>query len=233
MKKTPTETESFVHDPNPQEVYDAFNTWIFSTDKKLVAKLYSKFHFLEMVQDIPGDIAELGVFKGSGMAAWMKAQEVLSDAWRTVWGFDIFDASQLSKSLSGQDRSMMDSLFDSRRFDPNNYEEYLKNVLPTLSVTPFQIVKGDVRATLREVLQRSPGLRFSLVNFDLDVAEPTEIALDLIWPRLVPGGILIFDEYAIPEWSESNAVDAFVERHELPIKTTGLQFPSAYVQKPS
>ncbi len=42
------------------------------------------------------------------------------------------------------------------------------------------------------------GLRFSFVHLDLDLPEGTRAALEFFHPRLVPGGILLGDDYADP-----------------------------------
>ena len=62
----------FIHDLQTQEFYDSYNKFIFADDSKVFNKLASKFFFLGLAQKIPGEIVELGVFKGSGMAGWLK-----------------------------------------------------------------------------------------------------------------------------------------------------------------
>jgi hypothetical protein len=47
----------------------------------------------------------------------------------------------------------------------------------------------------------------------------------------VRGGVLIFDEYAINEWTESIAVDQFVNEFGLELKRTQYEAPSAYIIK--
>jgi hypothetical protein len=47
--------------------------------------------------------------------------------------------------------------------------------------------------TLPVFLQKNPGFRASLINFDLDTEEPTYFALEQFWDRLVVGGMLVFD----------------------------------------
>ena len=94
------------------------------------------------------------------------------------------------------------------------------------------MIKGDVTETLKDYLDKNPGFRVSIANFDLDVQEPTEVCLNLLWDRIVPGGILVFDEYGFNEWTESNAVDNFVKDKNMMIHTTKYYAPSAYVVKP-
>jgi hypothetical protein len=65
----------------------------------------------------------------------------------------------------------------------------------------------------------------------MDTEDPTYFALEQLWERLVVGGVLIFDEYAINEWTESDAVDRFVSEKNLQLKSTNLASPSAYIIK--
>ena len=53
------------------------------------------------------------------------------------------------------------------------------------------------------------GFRISLLHCDLDVYEPTLNTLETAWPRIVPGGLVVFDEYAVEDWGESDAADEF------------------------
>jgi hypothetical protein len=41
------------------------------------------------------------------------------------------------------------------------------------------------------------GRRFSFVHLDLDLAEGTASALEFFYPRLLPGGIVIGDDYGL------------------------------------
>lgn len=49
--------------------------------------------------------------------------------------------------------------------------------------------------------------RFSFVHLDMDLAQSTREALEFFYPRLVPGGILLGDDYNLPEVRE--AFEAF------------------------
>jgi hypothetical protein len=222
---------AFIHDDQPQAVYDAFNEFIFSSDRKLFGKLASKLDFVEMTRDIPGDIVELGVFKGSGMMGWLKALEATSINHKNVIGFDYFDMDDTVNSVKTSDQHVMKSLFEDRSFDPYGYEDILAEILHKARYFNFDLIKGDVTATLKDYLQENPGFRVSIANFDLDVEEPTEVCLNLLWDRIVPGGVLIFDEYGINEWTESNAVDRFIKDKKMIIYNTKYFAPSAYVIK--
>lgn len=223
-------TENFIHDEAPQEFFDAFNTFIMSPDKKVFDKLMSKHYFLELTKSIPGDVVELGVFRGSGLFAWVKMLGFLGLN-RNVYGFDIFDSDLLVSGISTQDRDVMTSLFERRGFDPVGYEEILQNKIEVLGITNVDLISGDIFNSLPIFLENNPGFRASVVNFDLDTEEPTYFALTQLWDRLVVGGVFVFDEYAINEWTESSAVDRFIREKSLNLLSTNIYSPSAYVVK--
>ena len=44
----------------------------------------------------------------------------------------------------------------------------------------------------------------------MDLYKPTKVAIETIYPLVVRGGVMIFDDYGIPDWSgETKAVDQF------------------------
>ena len=78
-----------------------------------------------------------------------------------------------------------------------------------LSFDTFEAVFPQARADEKASADR-PGLRVSLLHCDLDVYAPTLTVLQNMWPRVVRGGIVVFDEYAVDNWGESDAVDEFL-----------------------
>lgn len=223
------ESDYFLHDLSPQLFYDTFNDFIFYPEQKVFNKLTSKLFFAQEVRDIPGSIVELGVFKGSGMAAWLKICKALGVA-KNIYGFDFFNFEELKQSIKTSDKNLMTDLFLKRNFNPKEYKEQLHEKLAGIDQS-FYLIEGNIVETLPRFLDENPGFRVSLVNFDVDTSEPTLLALEALWPRLVPGGIFIFDEYGVNEWTESDAVDTFLGKHNLRIKRTNFMAPTAYIQK--
>lgn len=220
----------FMHDESPQEFFDAFNFFIMASDKKVFNKLISKQFFLELTKTLPGDVLELGVFRGSGIFSWIKMLNYLGIN-RRVYGFDIFDSDLLVSGIETQDRKVMSSLFQDRGFNPLGYQEVLEAKLRDSGFNNFDLITGNVFDTIPEFLGKNPGFRAAIINFDMDTDEPTYFALEKLWDRIVVGGVMIFDEYAINAWTESDAVDRFVSEKNLQIKGTNLDSPSAYIIK--
>ena len=70
-----------------------------------------------------------------------------------------------------------------------------------------------------------------LVNMDLDIEEPTLDTMENLWDKIVPGGIIVFDEYGYGAWTESNAVDKFIKKYNLKLEKTQVIAPTAYIIK--
>ena len=103
--------------------------------------------------------------------------------------------------------------------------------MPNLSHR-FRLISGDAVKTIPEFVQENRGVRFSLLNLDFDVYEPTAAALNYLLPLLVPGGIVILDEYGNKGWGESDAVDTFVAGQAVRFERFGWSSgPGAYFVK--
>lgn len=218
-----------------QDVYDAFNNLIFSNDTKVLSKFVSKIQLMNMVKDIPGDIVECGVFKGSGILSWLKIKKILyPNAFKKIIGFDFFDTNSLLSSLQGDDLYKMKKLFDIRNFKHNqNFTDILKNKINSsgFSDSDFELIKGDVSKSSFEFVSNRPGFKISILYLDLDLNIPSYNALSAFWDRVSRGGIVVFDEYAYHQWSESLGVDKFFENKDVIVKTLDYNAPTAYVIK--
>jgi len=51
----------------------------------------------------------------------------------------------------------------------------------------------------------------------MDVKEPTDFALELLHERIVPGGLIVFDDYNDAN-GETNSADEFVKKHKLKLE---------------
>ena len=98
-----------------------------------------------------------------------------------------------------------------------------------------KLVDGDIETSVPKFIEKNLGVRFSLVHFDCDLYAPTRAALEALWPRVVSGGIVIFDEYGIHDWpGETAAVDEFLaDKPGLRLQTFDwTNTPAAWLVKP-
>lgn len=219
-----------------QDLYDSFNTFILSEERVVFNKLYSRIQLYEMTKNLLGDIVECGVFKGSGLATWLKILEINEpNSIKKVIGFDFFDSNFIETLKDKTERDTMKQVFD-RCENLENNEISLEGVTKKLldagfKTDKFQLVKGDIIKTSKSFLEDKPGLRISILYLDLDLDIPTYTALVNMWDRIVDGGIVVLDEYAYHNWSEANGVDRFVKEKNLTIHSTKFKAPTAYIIK--
>ena len=84
-----------------QCIYNNFNNFILSEDRRLFNKLISRALLYHEVRDIPGDIVECGVFKGTGIYTFLKLKNLYNpNSLKKVIGFDFFDTKELINSIS-------------------------------------------------------------------------------------------------------------------------------------
>ena len=218
-----------------QDLYDHFNGFMLSPDLKVFGKLLARTLLMDQVKDVPGDIIECGVFKGTGIFTFLKLKRYLSpNTGKKVIGFDFFDTDSLISSLTDQDKEAMTVLFKQRGFShEESFHKYLGKLIQSCGFQDYEyeLIKGDISKTLPDYLDTRPGLKISMLYLDLDLAEPTYDVLCCAWDRMSKGGIVVFDEYAFHKWSESQGVDRFFEGKDVEIKSLNYIAPSAYVVK--
>ena len=219
-----------------QELYDGFNNFMISSDLKIFGKLLARTLLFNKVKDIPGDIVECGVFKGTGIFTFLKLKRYFCpNSYKKVIGFDFFNSKELTESLSPQDKKAMTLLFEGRNFShENSYKEILERKILESGFLDheFELIDGDVSRTVVDFTEERPGVKISLLYLDLDLEQPTYDVLNSLWNKVSSGGIIVFDEYAYHNWSESIGVDRFFENKNVKINSLNFVAPSAYVIKP-
>lgn len=220
----------------PQSFFDNFNNFIISDDTKVFNKLIGRAFLYDLVKDIPGDIVECGVFKGSGVYTFLKLKRLLNpNSSKRVIGFDYFDTEELLKSIKNDhDVDSMNALFDGRNFKHGEgYKEMLTEKLLSdgFNKSEFGLVQGDICKTTRVFVNDNPGFKISLLYMDLDLETPTYESLVNLWNNITIGGVVVFDEYGFHKWSESKGVDRFISERGLEIKNLNYISPSAYIRK--
>lgn len=212
--------------------WDAYNHLLRCGDIERMRKLLYKCELYKRSLEVPGDVVEVGVFKGAGLgmlADFMLIFEPGSS--KRLVGFDVFDEPL---HLSGDDAVQMNDYYTVSNFagiTPQTCARMIEQ--KGFRRDRLDLVKGDVTRTCAEYCERNPGFRISFLLLDLDVETPTLATLEALWDRVTRGGIVVFDEYAIARWSESKAVDRFFAGKDVHLKTMAWgRTPSAYVIKP-
>lgn len=188
------------------KIWSSYHDFHFFCDTGRFQKLLARTELIRMVADLPGDVLDAGAFKGISTIQFAQAVEAFSPrSLSKVIACDTFEA-EFPHSLPSE-RAAIGKLAEAH--DPYALENLIQSLNRIGLSHRVDILQGDIVKKLPEFINAQPGLRFRLLHCDLDSYEPTLAVLKAAWPRLVSGGIAVFDEYAIRNWGEANAVDEF------------------------
>jgi hypothetical protein len=159
----------------------------------------ARFYFFSLVLDqlqkeaIPGDIAELGVYKGdtatllAGMARKLGKRAFFLDT------FEGFSAEDLRGFDAGVPMEFADTS--------------LETVRARIGDDSVQFVQGFFPGTASQLPQDG---QYCLVHIDCDLFAPMMSALEYFYPLMAPGGYIVMHDYSSLFWNGAEkAVDEF------------------------
>jgi hypothetical protein len=140
-------------------------------------------HHLAELAPAGGDGAECGVFRGG--AAILMADAIHP---RIVWAYDGFQG--LPEERSPHETS---------HYKTGHMAHTLAALLNTVRdhrCENIHVVAGWFRDTMQKPPAEREGKRLSIVHVDCDLYWSTRTVLELLYPQVMPGGIMVFDDYA-------------------------------------
>lgn len=171
---------------------------------------------------ISGHIAEIGVFKGAGSILFGKLIQMFEpDSLTMVHGFDWFKGTEAVEEnplqVQGGNTASESTVLELIRLQ--NLENTVK------------IHNVNVEAGLPSFFEKYPHLQFKLVFLDSGTYECVSESINHFWPRLIPGGIMVFDQFnneVAP--GETRAVREFLPYEKIE-NIQNSWMPSAFVIK--
>jgi O-methyltransferase len=156
--------------------------------------LYKALHYL-INNQIQGDVVECGVYQGGSMfLAALTLMGLIPDSTKPdLWLYDTYEGMT---PPSQWDKIQSTGQLVQDRWQEGWWKaplEGVKRVMDQSNYPPEQLhfVQGDVAQTLKS---QGPS-QISLLRLDTDWYESTKIELEILYPRLSPGGVLIIDDY--------------------------------------
>ena len=74
-------------------IFKAYNDLIESNNLDRLQKIFTRYDFFKKTINVPGDIVECGVFKGTGQIYWLKLLRIYDEySMKKVVGFDTFQS---------------------------------------------------------------------------------------------------------------------------------------------
>ncbi|GGI75401.1 hypothetical protein GCM10007973_10320 [Polymorphobacter multimanifer] len=162
---------------------------------------------------LEGDIVECGVWKGGNLiiAGLMRQQLGFK---REIWGYDTFAGMTAPTENDVKPGFAVDA---SKKFAALNsgavtdwcfvpIEKVVEAYRSCVGDVAVKLVKGRVEDTLLDPANLPE--KISILRLDTDFYESTKLELEILYPRLQPGGVMIIDDYGV--WAGSRkAVDEY------------------------
>lgn len=172
-----------------------------------------------VAREIPGAFAECGVWRGGSVLAMILTLQQLGVTNRDVYLYDTFEGmtAPTEHDVSAIHRPALELWEESggrpwpELFAPDVFNE--DSVRRTVTSTGYPAERLHfVRGPVEETLPAQLPAPLALLRLDTDWYESTRHELEHLYPLLVPGGVLILDDYG--HWQGSaRAVDEYFAGH--------------------
>jgi O-methyltransferase len=180
---------------------------------------------IALEEGIAGDFVETGVWRG-GCGILMRAILVaLGDENRNVWLFDSF-AGLPKPDVKNYPQDEPDRLW--------TFNEYLGVSLAEVKANfeRFDLLDERTRfieGWFRDTIPQTEVDSISVLRLDGDLYESTWLVLEHLYPRVLPGGFVIIDDYALPTCKA--AVDDFRAKHSISSPITTIDWSGIFWRK--
>jgi predicted O-methyltransferase YrrM len=175
-----------------------------------IDRCFMLYQLAKAVQQIPGDIAELGVYKGGTAHIILEATRGTD---KKLFLFDTFEGLPPTGVLAIE----KDNIENKDSFS-NNSVELVKDFLSQKSDFARVIFKKGFFPQTAHGLESN---KFSLVYLDADLYQSMKDGLEFFYPRMNKGGIIVIDDYQSQCWpGTTQAVHEFSQKNKISIVMT-------------
>ena len=199
------------------KIWDCENGYYWFSDTRRIGKLIAHYELYKIVTGIPGDIVECEVYKLASVNRFATFRSLLENVYfRKLFAFDAFGEFPTGALQNKDDLNFVKG-FETAGGDGlgvDESQEVLK--FKQLEKNTF-CIKGDVAQTIPAWLEQNTHCRIALLHLDMDVYEPTKAALELLWERLVRGGIVVVDDYNAVGGA-TRAIDEFITDKDIKLQ---------------
>jgi len=205
------------------------NNFYLTAEPGRTAKMLAHYELYKQTIGLAGAIVECGVFKGASLMRFAAFRRLFeTEASRRIVGFDIF--GDFPATAYEADKQKLKDFWEQAGRESIS-KEGLKTALARHNLEKnVELVAGDVIDTIPTYLEAHPEFKVSFLNLDTDVYEPAKCIMETLYERVVPGGIILLDDYAV--WAgETNAVDEYLKGRNVVIRKKPFSATPCYIVK--
>lgn len=175
---------------------------------RILDRRFTLINLAKSVRRLRGSTAECGVFRGVSSAMICKALEGAYQEGENHYGFDSFAGLP---EPTGRDHEAPKV----HVWEAGDLSASLEETRKSLTDFPqCRLIQGWIPACFAGL----ENTRFRLVHIDVDLDVPTQDCLKFFYPRMVDGGILVFDDYGFASCPGARkAIDEFFQSRPEPV----------------
>jgi hypothetical protein len=216
----------FGFDPAQSWMYE--NGFYLTSSVARLGKLLAHYHLYRSISRLPGHVVECGVYKGASLIRFASFRELLESPYsRKVIGFDAFGT--FPAQADSEDAAFID------RFEaeggPGMPLDVLHRVMAYKGFVNYELIAGDIVETVPCYVREHPELKIAFLHLDVDVYRPSVVTLEHLYPHVVRGGLMVFDDFGSVA-GETRAIDEFLACEALMVHKLPLSHSSAFCRKP-
>jgi len=210
--------------PDFNNQFEYENKFYQSCNSSRIGKLLSQYELFKKTITIDGDIIECGVFKGASFARFSMFRKLHAIENKKLIGFDAF--GEFPETSFKDDLELRDEFIEIDGAEGIAVQQLERVLKEKQCGSNVDLIEGDICQTVPEYVKNNPNLKISFLNLDVDIYEPSNVILALLYPRISKGGVLVLDDYnEFP--GETRAVDNYFKDKDVTIFESVLT-PSPY-----
>lgn len=204
-------THEFMRDPSFRRAYE--RGCRAAVDYKWHWRVHIGLWAAFAASKLAGDFVECGVNRGFLSSAIMEFLDWDSGN-RTFYLLDTFDGLDLDH-VSDEDLRNGAIKKNEASLKSGEYVRDVESVKANFSQWKnIRIIKGSIPGTLDQVKARN----VAYLHLDMNCSPPEVAAINFFWDRLVPGAVVLLDDYAYRGFeSQKHAMDAFAREKNVMI----------------
>jgi hypothetical protein len=217
--------------PDHKKAFSYEDNFLLTCKPTRIAKIIGLYETFKLASKVPGAIVECGVFKGSSFCIFAILRSLLENVWkRKLVAFDTFE--KFADTPQKDDSALRSTISTLAGLDCISAEQ-LMHALKLKgggSSENVELISGDILTTVPEFVINNPGLRIALLSIDVDFEEPTRVIIEALFPLVVSGGVVLFDDYgSFP--GATRAIDEFLKKTGYQLKTLGFTRHPCFIIK--
>jgi len=211
--------------PKFKNSWDYENNFLLSCQNSRIAKMLAYYELYKIASKIKGDFVLGGVFRGISTVEFSTFINLFENSSKQkLIVFDEF------KKFPKNNNDLKSLTVIKQMGEKGITKSQLALVLKNKKIKNVELIKGKIIKTVSDYVLSHPKLKISLLNLDVDIYDRKLVSLEILYPFVTKGGVLILNDYGVFDY-ETKIIDNFFKNKKIEIKRFPFAKTPAYVIK--